>query len=64
MSKHHKKPEKTKQEPQPTFPKSIISFGEGCKIVIEAKPNSKSSRIVEINEEFVGVAIAAPPKEG
>ena len=37
---------------------------EGFRIVIEAKPNSKTSKIMEINEEYVGVAIAAPPKEG
>jgi uncharacterized protein len=33
-------------------------------MVIEAKPNSKASRVAEINEEFMGVAIAAPAKEG
>jgi uncharacterized protein YggU (UPF0235/DUF167 family) len=33
-------------------------------LIIGAKPNSKESRVTEINDEYIGVNIAAPPKEG
>ena len=45
-------------------PKSIIPFQSGFRLVIGAKPNSKQSKIMEINDEYIGVAIGAPPKEG
>ena len=32
--------------------------------MISAKPNAKNTKITEINEEYIGVSIAAPPREG
>ena len=43
-------------------PKCLIPSKEGTRLIIAAKPNSKKNKIVEINEEYLGVAIAAPPK--
>lgn len=37
---------------------------KGCMLTIGAKPNSKHSKIMEINDEYIGVAIAAPPRQG
>ncbi|EFC48100.1 predicted protein, partial [Naegleria gruberi] len=34
------------------------------RLTILAKPNSSSSQIANINDEEIGVHIAAPPKEG
>lgn len=45
-------------------PKSIMLNAAGLALVIAAKPNSKESKVTEINDEYIGVAIAAPPKEG
>lgn len=45
-------------------PKSILPHQKGFALIISAKPNSKQSKIVEINEEYIGVAVAAPAKEG
>ena len=33
-------------------------------IIVEAKPNAKNTKVTEINPEFVGISIAAPPREG
>jgi uncharacterized protein (TIGR00251 family) len=51
-------------EQAPYVPKSIMPNAAGLALVIAAKPNSKESKITEINDEYIGVAIAAPPKEG
>lgn len=45
-------------------PKSIMPHTAGLALIIAAKPNSKESKVLEINDEYIGVAIAAPPKEG
>jgi uncharacterized protein (TIGR00251 family) len=64
--KGKKREEKAKkEEPQKEYvPKSIMPCAEGFRVVIGAKPNSKESKVMEINDEYIGVAIAAPPKEG
>lgn len=62
------KKKETKPPPvveQATYvPKSIMPNAAGLALVICAKPNSKESKITEINDEYIGMAIAAPPKEG
>lgn len=32
--------------------------------MILAKPNAKNTKVTEVNEEFIGVSIAAAPREG
>ncbi|KAG2392542.1 hypothetical protein C9374_011267 [Naegleria lovaniensis] len=50
------------------IPKSIAtnstSFPLSIRLTIFAKPNSSTSQIATINDEEIGVQIAAPPKEG
>lgn len=62
--KREEKEEKTKKAEKEYVPKSITPCAEGFRVVIAAKPNSKESKVMEINDEYIGVAIAAPPKEG
>lgn len=56
--------EPVKEEKGKEVPKCIMLAAQGVRLVIEGKPNSKESKIMEINEEYMGVAIAAPAKEG
>ena len=68
-------PKKKVSEPTPTAsssnngcPKSITvassTLPYTIRLTILAKPNSSSSQVADINDEEIGVHIAAPPKEG
>jgi len=47
------------------IPGSIQAIRDGVvKISVQAKPNAKTSAITETNNEYIGVAIAAPPRDG
>jgi len=45
-------------------PKSIYERNGQIYLVVNAKPNSKVNQLQDINEEDIGINIAAPPKEG
>lgn len=47
-----------------TAPICISKRGNKVFIPVQAKPNSRVSQITDINSEFVGVQIAAPPHDG
>jgi len=46
------------------FPGCIKPTQAGIRIVIQAKPGAKQSRITGVGEESVGVQINAPPVDG
>ncbi|KAH9413852.1 hypothetical protein DERP_009450 [Dermatophagoides pteronyssinus] len=51
------------------IPKSIVqlidsSSASKIKLIIRAKPGAKKSQIVSIDDDAIGVQIAAPPREG
>ena len=62
----NKESEKNKKEEKKQEGKweCVKENGEGFLITIEAKPNAKNTKVTEINPEFIGVSIAAPPREG
>ncbi len=47
-----------------TLPKCIKSKAGVVQISVGARPNSKADEIIEICDEYIGVAIQAPPKDG
>ena len=42
----------------------ISKRGNTAIIPVQAKPNSRISQVTEINSEWVGISIAAPPHDG
>ncbi|OMJ68247.1 hypothetical protein SteCoe_34360 [Stentor coeruleus] len=42
----------------------ITKRGNTITIPVQAKPNARQSQVTEINSEYVGVSIAAPPQDG
>ena len=42
----------------------ITKRGNLVLIPVQAKPNSRISKVTEINSEYVGISIAAPPHDG
>lgn len=46
------------------IPLCIQSSVNKITIRVQAKPNSRSSAIVDINDEYVGISIAAPAHDG
>ncbi|RUP51337.1 hypothetical protein BC936DRAFT_148716 [Jimgerdemannia flammicorona] len=51
------------QEPQPRSPVAALT-STSTRISLLIKPNAKESRVTEVTEEWVGIAVAAPPREG
>ena len=43
---------------------SIKKCTQGIMITIGGKPNAKISKVTEINNQYIGVSIAAQPREG
>lgn len=42
----------------------ISKRGNIISIPVQSKPNSRLSQVTEINSEYVGISIAAPPHDG
>lgn len=42
----------------------ITKRGNIIIIPVQAKPNARQSQVMEINSEYVGICIAAPPQDG
>ena len=42
----------------------ISKRGNTITIPVQAKPNSRLSQITEINSEWIGISVAAPPHDG
>lgn len=47
-----------------SLPKSIFKAGSGVRINVWAKPGAKKANVLSIDDEAVGIAINAPPREG
>lgn len=47
-----------------TIPSSIRKHGNSLFLAIQAKPQSKSNSVVEINDSYVKVSIKAVPENG
>lgn len=47
-----------------TVPKAISATSTGVRLLVRAKPGAKRANIVSIDDEAVGIAINAPPREG
>lgn len=47
-----------------SVPKAISATTTGVRLLVRAKPGAKRANIVSIDDEAVGVAINAPPREG
>ncbi|CAG9331549.1 unnamed protein product [Blepharisma stoltei] len=45
-------------------PGSITRRGNSIFLSVQAKPNARQSTITDINDQYIGVCVAAPPREG
>jgi len=46
------------------FPCCIQQSNNGVKLIIQAKPGAKQSKVTDISTESIGIQIGAPPKDG
>lgn len=49
---------------QSLVPSSITRKSNYVLINVQAKPNARQNSITDINDEYIGICVAAPPREG